>query len=76
MLVRRCHTFITWFNVACGEGVVEKDRGIEDQVALTGTEATAGRRASDGMRYLRIGADMTDASRDCVDWMAGDGNCT
>ena len=42
----------TWFNVAFGEGVVEKDRGIEEQAALNGAGATTGRLASDGMRYL------------------------
>jgi hypothetical protein len=45
-------------SVACGEGVVEKDRG-DMKEALAAIKGTAGRRARDGARYLRIEVDMT-----------------
>jgi hypothetical protein len=55
----------TWFSVACGEGVEEKDRGVAVvvQLALLTTADTAGRRAIDGIRDLKIEADMIAAER-------------
>lgn len=59
---RSLYTCRTWFSVACGEGVVEKDRGTV-RVALAAIEGIAGRLARDGIRYRRIGAAMVGRLR-------------